>query len=444
MRGPIARLLLFVGVAAFAWLGSAGRIASADHRALATGMVVVLAMLIVVRRDHRRAAIVRTVSDGLLAFAEQDYSIRIAVDRGADPGDLACRFNALGDRLRLAHSDVYQKELLLETVLRATPTAIVLENEAGRVIYANGTARELLGGDAPLEGRAFADVLGELAPEVREALASPADTLLSLDHDGVPAVYDIARRFFHLNTQGHRLTMIRSLGHELERREAEAWKNAIRVISHELSNSLAPISSLVSSARTLVGNPGSAAKLTMVFDTVAERARHLESFLDGFTSVARLPRPRAEPVAWAPVLATVQSLYHFTIEEPLPDTPGWFDPAQLQQVLINLVKNAHEAGSGDDVSLAVAPSAGGVLLCVRDRGSGMTEDVRRNALLPFYSTKKAGAGVGLSLCREIVDVHGGQLALRARDGGGTTVEIWLPGRPGHGGLAEVVGPPPAR
>ncbi|KAB2897637.1 MAG: PAS domain-containing protein [Kofleriaceae bacterium] len=375
----------------------------------------------------RPGDVARAVGDGLLAYGEQDYSVRLTT-RVDDPWDLVRRFNKLGDLLRRSHDDVFQKEMMLETVLGATPTAIVLDNEAGRVVYANGTARELLGDGQPLEGRSYDDLVAELTPEVRDALARPGDALFSVEGADRNDVYDVARRFFDINSQRHRLTMIRPLGRELERRDAEAWKQAIRVIGHELNNSLAPITSLVHSAQALVEGPR-ADKLRGVLVTVEERTRHLGMFLEGFARLARLPRPSPEEVAWAPFLAGVQAVHPFTIAGALPSGPGWFDRAQLQQVIINLVKNAHEAGSaGDQVEVRVAPADGGVRIQVLDRGQGMSEEVRRRALLPFYSTKKSGGGIGLALSREIVDAHAGRIGLSARDGGGTVVELWLPDR----------------
>jgi two-component system nitrogen regulation sensor histidine kinase NtrY len=425
---------LMLAAGALCWIASDGRIADPDRRALLAAIAATLIATLTHSLVVRPGAVARAVGDGLLAYSEQDYSIRLttAVE---DPWDLARRFNALGEALRHSNNDVYQKEMLLETVLGATPTAIVLDNEAARIVYANGTARELLGDGKPLEGRSFTELVAELAPEVRDALARPVDALFSVegdDHD----VYDVARRFFEINGQRHRLTMIRPLGRELERRDADAWKQAIRVIGHELNNSLAPISSLVHSARSLVEGPR-ADKLRKVFDIVEERTRHLTTFLDGFARLARLPRPNPEEVPWAPFLASVQAVHAFRLEGEPPQLPGWFDKAQLQQVIINLVKNAHEAGSpADGVELKVTASGGGVRIQVLDRGQGMTEEVRRHALLPFYSTKKSGGGIGLALSREIVDAHGGRLGLAARDGGGTIVELWLPGADGHASPSE--------
>jgi signal transduction histidine kinase len=213
------------------------------------------------------------------------------------------------------------------------------------------------------------------------------------------------------------------------RQEIAVWKTTIRVISHELNNSLAPISSLVHSARAIVGKPEHAHRLDEVFATIEERTKHLKSFLDGYAKFARLPKPSKQAGSWSELLEGVRALYPFELEGELPRQPGWFDPVQLQQVLINLVKNAAEAGSAQGtitVSIRSTPG-GGTELAVMDRGSGMSEEVLEKALLPFYSTKKGGSGLGLPLCREIVDAHGGHLSVEQRSGGGIAVRCWLPG-----------------
>ena len=114
----------------------------------------------------------------------------------------------------------------------------------------------------------------------------------------------------------------------------------------------------------------------------------------------------------------------------LPSRPGFFDRAQIQQLLVNLLKNAVEASENRPrLGLRIADTGdGGHLLMVMDRGRGMDTEAMKLALLPFYSTKAGGGGLGLPLCREIVEAHGGRLAIEARDGGGTTVSCWLPGR----------------
>jgi signal transduction histidine kinase len=117
----------------------------------------------------------------------------------------------------------------------------------------------------------------------------------------------------------------------------------------------------------------------------------------------------------------------FRILAPVPQSTGVFDASQMEQVLINLLKNAAESGSAAaDISLSLRELSDGVLIEVADRGSGLSENVLRDALLPFYSTKAAGTGLGLTVCREIVDAHGGRLSLANRAEGGALVTVWLP------------------
>jgi two-component system nitrogen regulation sensor histidine kinase NtrY len=231
--------------------------------------------------------------------------------------------------------------------------------------------------------------------------------------------------------QTHTLLVLRPLTREIARKEVETWKKAIRVLSHELNNSLAPISSLVHSARLMLDNPAHAQRLRGALDTIGDRARHLKTFLDGYASFARLPMPSKRLVPWQQLLAGVEGLYPFRVEGMLPTRPAFVDPAQFQQVLINLFKNAAESGSAPDaIAIEFRPLPGdGVEFQVVDQGKGMSEDVIKNALVPFYSTKKTGTGLGLALCREIVDAHGGRLSLHPRSGGGLAVRCWLPSGP---------------
>ncbi|MGH8186066.1 MAG: sensor histidine kinase, partial [Steroidobacteraceae bacterium] len=130
---------------------------------------------------------------------------------------------------------------------------------------------------------------------------------------------------------------------------------------------------------------------------------------------------------WAAFLRSLQETAPFKLSSNPPSRPAVFDPAQMEQVIINLVKNAREAGSApESIELKVQEHAAGWRLQLLDRGAGMSEDVLRNALLPFYSTKPSGAGLGLTLCREVVEAHGGRISLANRDGGGLAATLWIP------------------
>jgi signal transduction histidine kinase len=232
------------------------------------------------------------------------------------------------------------------------------------------------------------------------------------------------------------LLIVRHLTREVSRREVEVLKKVIRVISHELNNSLAPIASLVNSARIIAKNPAHADQLVRVFDTIEERSKHLSAFLDGYVKFARLPTPVPRAVEWSGFLSRSIELYPAATIE-LPSTrSGFFDPTQIEQVLINLLKNAHESGgpaSAIELRIQNEPD-GSVSIEVRDRGKGLSAEALENAFLPFYSTKDRGSGMGLALSREVAQAHGGHLSLENRDGGGTIATLWLPAK---GAAADV-------
>ncbi|HEY0662187.1 MAG TPA: ATP-binding protein, partial [Lysobacter sp.] len=170
-------------------------------------------------------------------------------------------------------------------------------------------------------------------------------------------------------------------------------------------------------------------RLPTALATIEERARHLEGFIRGYARFAKLPAPRCEPLEWARFIEHLRGQVAFTMEGPTP--PGSFrvDAAQLEQALLNLLKNAHESGApADTVQLAVRRLPDAWRIDVLDRGSGMNTAVLANALLPFYSTKRGGTGLGLALAREIAEAHGGRIALLNRDGGGLCVSLTLPER----------------
>lgn len=374
------------------------------------------------------------VSDGLLSLTEGDYGVRLAVGRDDQLGRLIRRFNTLAETLRRDRSGIYQRQMLLETVLAASTTIAVIINEAGRIIYANASAEQFFAGGQKIEGRLLSDLIAAAPDQLQEATRAVTDVLFTCERPGADEqeTFHLSKHYFEISTQPHTLFMLKPLTKELARKEVETWKKAIRVLSHEVNNSLAPITSLLHSSRLMLANPaGHEKRLSSALDTIEERATHLKTFLDGYGSFARLPLPTKRPVPWKDLLAGVAGLYPYTLDGALPEAPAFADAGQMQQALINLLKNASESGSAPE-EIAIAfdiEERGGVGISVRDRGKGMSPEVLRNALLPFYSTKKTGSGLGLALCREIVEAHGGRLSLHPRDGGGLVVRCWLPPGP---------------
>ena len=395
---------------------------------VAIGGALCIALFALSRARQQRRAVVESTR-ALLRFAKRDVEGVVAAAGERDADALVSAVNDLGASLRRELLDVAQRETLLRTLVDSAPMAIVLFADGGRIVYTNDAARELFFEGKALDGGNFLSLL-ERAPEpLRKALLGDRDELFTVEEEGERETYHLSKRHFELAAEPHTLLMVKHLTQELNRQEVEVWKKMIRVMNHELNNSLAPISSLIHSARIIAQSKDPAAKLERVFDTVAERADHLKTFLEGYAKFARLPMPRIDKVSWGPFLEGIGALHPRVQIAAPPAEPGWFDAGQMQQVLINLLKNAEEAGgAAEDVALVVeADGASGAKLVVRDRGKGMSEEVLKNALLPFYSTKERGTGLGLALCREIVEAHGGRIRIKSREGGGTEVICRLPG-----------------
>ena len=372
------------------------------------------------------AALIRALSGSVVAFRDGDFSFSIGANRGDEVGDLVAAHNELGRVLREERQHLFQRELLLDTVVQNTPTALALVEEGGHVVYANIAARQLLNGGRTLNGEIFDEIVAAAPEPLARAIASGGDGLFSVQLEHEEETFHLSQRAFKLQGKPHRLYQLKRLTRELARQEVATWKKVIRVISHELNNSLGPIRSLSHSGREFA-KKGDLSRLATVFATIEERTHHLESFTQGYARFAKLPQPRPDSIAWQPLLDALGHNYAFKLAGALPATPGWFDRAQVEQVLINLLKNAHESGSaGDAVELSVSQRGRDLRIEVRDRGSGMSEAVLANALLPFYSTKRSGSGLGLALAREIAEAHGGRVQLANRADGGLAVTLVLP------------------
>jgi signal transduction histidine kinase len=338
------------------------------------------------------------------------------------------RANAAEGRLEAQQRAADQREGLLRTVVETTPVAMVLFGDTGEITFTNGSARDLFFDGMKVEGQNFLSMI-EHAPEpLRRAVLSDGDELFSVDG---PA----GRETFHLSRRNladrQTLIAVRSVTQEINRHEVASLKTVIRIISHEINNSLGPISSLIGSAKMIVEKPEHLPRLATVFDTIQERSLHLQSFLDGYATLAKIPVPQPVSVPWKAFLDGLSEFWPGLEIGDAPARPGYFDRAQIQQVLINLVKNAHEVGGPQtEVKVVIETADGGSRISVLDRGPGISDEVMQNVFLPFFTTKPAGSGLGLALSREIVELHQGRLGLARREGGGMSVSIWLPDRDG--------------
>ncbi len=337
----------------------------------------------------------------------------------------AARAAALDAQLEQQRTAGERREGVLRTVVETTPVAMVLFGEAGSIIFTNRSARDLFFEGRAVEGQNFLSMLERAPVSLRQALLSEGDELVSVQGPAERETFHLSRRRLDA---GQTLIAVRSVTQEINRHEVASLKKVIRIISHEINNSLGPIASLVSSAKLILQRPEHLPKLPSMFDTIQERTLHLRDFLEGYARLAKIPQPQPTSTAWRPFLDGLREFWPNLQITDATVRPGFFDRAQIQQVLINLIKNAHEVGGpeGEVKVVAETVAEGGCRISVLDRGPGVSEEVMRNVFVPFFTTKQTGSGLGLALSREIVELHQGRLGLARREGGGMSVSVWLP------------------
>jgi two-component system nitrogen regulation sensor histidine kinase NtrY len=289
----IAVIAIASGVAALVFFHATPRIAIAFGAALF--VLGIATMSITMRRPFRR--IRRNLSalvDGVRGFSDGDFSLRLHVTGGDEITDLVAVYNEIGDILREQRNESVQRELLFETVLQASPLAMILTSDHGRIVFVNRAARDLFGGRERVEGRKFDEIAGDV-PALRDALEAGPSAIFTVDGE----TFQLTRRTFYLNTREHALYLIARLTQDLRRQELDIWKRAIRVVNHELNNSLAPIHSLFHSATVVQSRNDDDGRLSEINAAIEERLTSLQQFIDGYADLARLPKPRRERVAWA-------------------------------------------------------------------------------------------------------------------------------------------------
>jgi len=371
---------------------------------------------------------------------------------------LADALDSMSAELSRQRATLYQRELLLDTVLQSSPSALVLTDQHNRVLLTNPAARQLFLHGQKFDGRLFDDVLAEW-PALQLAfsgyLQQPQQGLLHLEtRDGGSrgqssgqgaAIWHLSSSQFLLNQRQHFLYLLKPMTAEIQREELNAWKKLLRVIGHELNNSLAPLSSLAYSGQQLLEkqalekqvletqSPEKQATdlatfqpLRQILATISERSQHLNQFLQAYIQFAKLPPPKRDTVNWPRLINQLHDHFEFELDGELPKLDWQLDQAQLMQLLLNLLKNAHESGSDPLlIRLCIQESSQLLTIALQDAGGGLSAEVLEHALLPFYTTKAQGSGIGLTLCRDVAEAHGGGLSLRNQPPG-LMVQVSLP------------------
>ena len=400
----------------------------------ALGVVLMLVVYWLNQRDnHQRELLVKSLQDGFLCFNDGDFSVSLTDKAPKQYRRLFQLFNETGEQLRVERQHLYQREMLLDKVLNASPVLTILVNHRDTVVFANHAAQQSFEPYGQIVGANWAQLTSQLPDEFHEPLGGQGEEQESgesiftvTDDQGQDQAWHSAVSSVRIHQAQHRLFLLRTITEELSKQEVATWKKVISVLSHELNNSIAPISSMCHSGSVLAENLDEP-RLDRVFNSISRRINHLNEFIKGYASLTKLKQPLKAPVHWPVLIEQLTTLYPFELIGETPDKPIMADSAQLEQVLINILKNAHEAAPGKTVTMKLIEMSGDkIKIQISDQGAGMSEEVIKNALLPFYSTKHSGTGLGLALCREIVEAHQGKLIFGNIKEGGLAVSVILP------------------
>jgi len=374
----------------------------------------------------------RSAANLATALRQGDLSIRARRgSRDGAFGSMILELNSLAEALREQRLDELEAVSLLRNVLGEIDVAVFAFDGEHRLRMLNGAGERLLGMTAEAAMDREAEELG-----LADCLTGEPERTLSLDVPGGEGRWELRRGGYRHLGRPRRLIVLSNVSRALRAEELTAWKRLIRVMSHELNNSLAPIRSLAGSLDRLVANEnppdGWQEDLRAGLRVIASRAEALNSFVGAYATLAKLPRPQPEPVDVRALLRRVAGLEaRLPVKiEAGPDVTVHADRAQLEQLLINLVKNAVDAGleTGGAVTLAWEVTGRRLQLTVRDEGPGLSETA--NLFVPFYSTRPGGTGIGLVLCRQIAEAHGGSITLENRtDAAGCEARVVLPLQP---------------
>jgi nitrogen fixation/metabolism regulation signal transduction histidine kinase len=358
----------------------------------------------------------QTISNLLAAIREGDYSIRARGGRREDAlGEVIIEVNALGENLRQQRLAALEATALLTKVMTEIDVAVFTFDGAQKLRLTNRAGERLLGRPSERLLNCFASDLG-----LADCLQGESSRTMEIMLPGGAGRWGLRRTIFREHGMPHTLVVLTDLSRALREEERAAWQRLLRVLAHELNNSLAPIKSIAGTMTGLLKRQPRTddweQDMQRGLEVISSRAEALNRFVGAYTQLARLPQPRLGPVdiqVWIKRVVGLETRLAVAVQ-PGPSLVVEADGDLLDQLLINLVRNAVDASleTRGAVSVGWNRINSALEVLVEDEGPGLSNSA--NLFVPFFTTKKNGSGIGLVLCRQIAEVHGGSILLENR------------------------------
>jgi two-component system nitrogen regulation sensor histidine kinase NtrY len=385
-----------------------------------------LAAMAAVRQITTRS--LHMIANLLGALREGDYSIRgLSAASGSSMAMVMREVNDLGSLLRRQRTEAVESTALLTHVMEEIAVAVFAFDPTSHLLAVNKAGERML-------GKSREELVGSQASELGfdEYLAGDARRLVDRTFGGRRGRYEMRRALFYRDGRPHHLVVMSDLSQALREEEQAAWQRIVRVLSHEINNSLTPIKSIAHSLQRITDRAPDYPRQDEVkqgLSLIEERSGALGRFLRAYAQLARLPKPRPKTLRVPELVNRVVDLEKRLPVTVLasPDVKVTADSDQIEQLLINIVRNAVDASleTGGHVSVGWKPVGDWLELNVEDEGKGLSDT--SNLFVPFFTTKPSGSGIGLALSRQIAEAHEGTIALENRaNGHGCRATLRLP------------------
>ncbi len=416
-------LLLVMTIVVLAW-----SVLSTDHFAVPL-VIAAVVLLQVVGLLHYVESHVSTLEEFFAAVNYEDFTRRFVEDN-VDV-ELKEAFNRILARFQDARAERDIQAGYLETVVKHIPVPFIAARTDGSLSLVNNPARRLTG----LPALRHLDQLAELDPQLptlMQAIEPGSQQLLQTRLRDVPAELRVSVSEIRMSGETERLYSIENLSGELTARESSAWRNLIRVLTHEIMNTLTPVTSLAQTTVTMLDETEATDDIREAVTTIARRSEGLMNFVSRYRELLKVPQPEPETVRVLDALNSVTALManelggvRLDIDVVPASLEVYADRQLLDQVLINLVRNAADATRDIDspeMRLSAKLDFGRVIIRITDNGPGIPEEIVDQIFVPFFTTRRTGSGIGLSLSRQIMTAHCGEIVVES-GADGTTASL---------------------